>query len=499
PTLRALLQKRVDARRARGGFMTGGVTFCQLRPFRPLPFRVVCVLGLDDGTFPRESRPLGFDRIGQDPEPWDRTPRRDDRQAFLETVLSTRERLLCSYVGRDIHRNKKLPPSVALAELLDALGDAHHCPAELQEDEDWARAYWVIRHPLQPFSYRYFDATREPELYSFEERHCAGATALAKPDKEPQVFLDHAVAAPPTAEEIELRDLIGYLQKPAQHFLRTALEVSLPEDPAPLADREPLTLDHLQEWSAGTQLLDRALKGVDLDELWEAIRAQGALPIGTPGQQNYRALRSTVEGLSRLAAHRRGGAVLPPRAVSLRVGDVVLTGSLGKLFPGGQVHAQYSKLARRSELGVWVEHLVLNALDGGARTHLVGREPQKGAPMAVLFDEQIADPHGLLEELVALYRLGRQAPLPFFPVNSRLYVEKLKDGDPPDAALRAIQSDWNKSCKRERENAHVELAFRGKEPLAPDFFAIEDEPRSTFARLSEWVYGPLLQHRQEDS
>lgn len=34
-------------------------------PMRSIPFRVVCLLGMNDGVYPRQLAPLGFDLMSQ--------------------------------------------------------------------------------------------------------------------------------------------------------------------------------------------------------------------------------------------------------------------------------------------------------------------------------------------------------------------------------------------------------------------------------------------------
>jgi exodeoxyribonuclease V gamma subunit len=155
PVLRAWLSTQLESRSAGGGFLTGGVTFCTMVPMRSLPFRVICVLGMDDATFPRRLRPMGFDLISRFPRFGDRSRRADDRFLFLETLLSARDVFYVSYVGRDIRSDAELPPSILLNDLLDTV--AKGCvPADAGADE--ARlaagkrllAQIVTQHPLQP-------------------------------------------------------------------------------------------------------------------------------------------------------------------------------------------------------------------------------------------------------------------------------------------------------------------------------------------------------------
>ncbi|MFH1124424.1 MAG: exodeoxyribonuclease V subunit gamma, partial [Pseudomonadota bacterium] len=103
------------------GFMTGGVTFCAMLPMRSIPFKVICLVGMNDDAYPRESKPLSFDLMAKHPRPGDRSRRHDDRFLFLEALLSARERLYVSYVGQDIQDNSRLQPSVLVSELMDYL------------------------------------------------------------------------------------------------------------------------------------------------------------------------------------------------------------------------------------------------------------------------------------------------------------------------------------------------------------------------------------------
>ena len=102
-------------------FFAGAVTFATLMPMRAIPFRMVCLLGMNDGDYPRTRVPMDFDLMAADYRPGDRSRREDDRYLFLEALLSARDRLHISWVGRSIHDNTERPPSVLVAQLRDHL------------------------------------------------------------------------------------------------------------------------------------------------------------------------------------------------------------------------------------------------------------------------------------------------------------------------------------------------------------------------------------------
>ncbi len=114
--------------RLRGGFLTGRVTFGALKPMRSIPFRVICLLGMNDAAFPRSDSRLGFDLMAESPRLGDQSRREDDRYLFLETLLSARDRLHVSYVGQSIRDNSPAPPSVLVSELLDYLDQGYSTP-----------------------------------------------------------------------------------------------------------------------------------------------------------------------------------------------------------------------------------------------------------------------------------------------------------------------------------------------------------------------------------
>ena len=106
--MRQQLGAALESGSGASGFLTGAVTFCTMVPMRSLPFRLVCLLGLDDGALPRRTPAAGFDLIAKRPRRGDRARRLDDRYLFLETLLSARDGLYLSYVGRDPRDNSIL-------------------------------------------------------------------------------------------------------------------------------------------------------------------------------------------------------------------------------------------------------------------------------------------------------------------------------------------------------------------------------------------------------
>lgn len=226
--VREALRERLQALSERQRFLAGGMTVCGMVPQRAIPFRVVAVLGLNDGEFPRAGSDAGLDLMAQHRRLGDRDVRSDDRYLFLETVMAAREMLHLSYIGEGVRDGKPRNPAATLAELMALLAPAG----------DEVQRPWLVRHPLQPFDARYFDAS-DAALFSYRADLL---DLLEKDGAPPPPFLGSA--APPAAatnEPVALASLLQYFRRPAEQVLQQQLGLRLDalEDDR-LADSEPL-------------------------------------------------------------------------------------------------------------------------------------------------------------------------------------------------------------------------------------------------------------------
>ena len=139
--VRGLLADRLQGRPTRTNFRTGHLTVCTLHPMRSVPHRVVCLLGLDDGAFPRKTPSDGDDLMLDRPQIGERNPRTEDLQLLLDAVLAATERLIVAYTSNDERTNLPRPPAVPVGELLDTI-DA----TARREDGD-AHDQVVVHHP----------------------------------------------------------------------------------------------------------------------------------------------------------------------------------------------------------------------------------------------------------------------------------------------------------------------------------------------------------------
>lgn len=490
--VRRLLDDALAVEAVPFGFLTGAVTLCELVPMRTVPFRVVALVGLSDGVFPRAARPLAFDLMARQPRPGDRTPRDDDRYLFLEALLSAREHLLLTYVGRSITDNAELPPSVVVSELLDAIDATAELIPPAGAPPRPARAAVLHQHPLQPFSPTAF--TGAGPLCSFAGSQFRGARALCQPRQPAPPFL----AAPLPAgalTTLDLDALVDFFLNPSRWFLRERLHLLLPRDGEATDDREPIELSHLQQWDIGQRLLTRLLAGGDGQAAGPVLRASGLLPLGTPGQTLVGEQLREASAIAAAATDQGFAARPQPTEVALTVDGVTLTGVLQRSASGGLVQAQFSRVGKRRELDVWIRHLVLNATCAPAAASVLVGRPDGGDGVATVRFSPVAEPLRHLATLVALFQQGQSRPLPLFEGASRAYATALraKKGTPRAACDKALKEFVSGGFTHEGDlgDAHVRLLFPQPRP------EWGDPATSELGAVAVQVFGPLLDHREE--
>jgi exodeoxyribonuclease V gamma subunit len=475
--VRVELRRLLELSQPRGRFLTGGVTVCAMVPMRSIPFQVVCLLGLDIGSFPRTRRAPGFDLMADDHRRGDRSRRADDRWLFLEAILSARRCLHLSWVGRGIRDNAEIPPSVVVSELLDVLerGFVPTAPGCRT-----LRDQLVVEHPLQPFSRRYFTG-EDARLASYSHELCEASRALRTTARTSAPLL--ASPLPPLpAEDVSLDALVDFLCHPTRHFLRERLRLRLVGDDGELDDREPFALDGLGAWTARTELLALRREGVDVDQAERLLRARGLLPHGEMGRAAFRRIVREVEAFRRRledAGAVGAGASVP--VTHVLADGTRLRGVVSGVFPGGLIEWRMGSLRARDRLALWTRHLLLQAGGkGGARSLWLGgsRDVEDYAL------HPVADPAAELERLVRLYRRGRCELLPFFPQSGLKYLETLPKGE--RQAWWAAVEEWEGNEYRpgagEGEDPWNVVAWRDTEPLR----------RREFAELAVEAFEPVL-------
>jgi exodeoxyribonuclease V gamma subunit len=471
---------------------------------RSVPHRVVCLLGLDDGAFPRKAPRDGDDLVLLDPQVGERDPRSEDRQLLLDALLAAGERLIVTYTGNDERTNAPRPPAVPVGELLDIVD------ATVSAGDRAARERIVVRHPLQPFDPRNFTAgaVAGDSPWSFDEVGLAGAVALTGTRAQPRPFLP-APLAPQESAVVELSDLVRFVEHPVRAFLRQRLGVSLYSHEDEIEDGLSVELDGLQRWGVGQRLLDARLRGVDERTAGLAEIARGTLPPGVLGLPVIRQLSPIVSAIVAAADRAApGGAGADPVDVRVALGDGrLLSGTVSGVCADLLLATTFSRVSAKHRIAAWVRLLALTATwpERAFTAATVGRGSGRDDVRTVSVGTLGADARerqaiatAQLQILVDLHDRGMREPLPLFCKTSETYAAAASANQ--DARFAAA-SEWETAWNFEREDRELEhqLAFGGvltfDEVLQIPPGAGEDwitAENSRFGRLARRLWDELL-------
>ena len=464
----------IDEQTLNHRFVSGGVTFCTLMPMRAVPFRVICLLGLNDGDFPRRTQHVDFDLLALlgMARPGDRSRRDDDRYLMLEALLSARDKLYISYVGRNVRDNSEQPASVLVSQLRDYLVAGWKCDLKAMTTE----------HPLQPFSRRYFE--KDGLLTYAKEWRVAHSSIETKieTDELPAYELEPDF-------KLKMAELARFVKQPVKYFFRKRLGVIFTDNEASGDDDEPFGFNGLEEYQLVDNLLDDVGTPEPLDQISsllqkkaERLTREGALPIGLIGQHwQNRLVEELVpirtEWLKLCAQYPMPAEKLP---VFFEHQNIHLDDWLDRVRSNGKDTAWLAQISSkvtdskgepRGEklIDGWIRQLVSAALGYPLTGYLVARDAIITMPP---LDQ--AESKATLETLIVYWRTGLDKPLPTACKTALAWLQEKKPYDVYDGGYQ-MDGEVGDLC----------LAR-----MWADFDALTDEPE--WEDCSRRLYGPLV-------
>ncbi len=415
--LRDEVALRLDQERISQRFLAGPVNICTLMPMRSIPFKVVCLLGMNDGVYPRQLAPLGFDLMSQKPKRGDRSRRDDDRYLFLEALISAQQKLYISYIGRSIQDNSERFPSVLVQELIDYIGQSHYLPGDeaLNCDESEARvkAHLTCHHTRMPFDPQNY---QPGNLQSYAREWLPAASQAGKAHSE---FVQPLPFTLP--ETVPLETLQRFWAHPVRAFFQMRLQVNFRTEDSEIPDTEPFILEGLSRYQINQQLLNVLVEQDDAERLFRRFRAAGDLPYGAFGEIFWETQCQEMQQLAdRVIACRQPGQSME---IDLACNGVQITGWLPQVQPDGLLRWRPSLLSVAQGMQLWLEHLVYCASGGNGESRLFLRKdgewrfPPLAAEQALHY----------LSQLIEGYREGMSAPLLVLPESGGAWLKTCYD------------------------------------------------------------------------
>lgn len=466
---RDLLLNHLDESGLNQQFSGGRVNFATLMPMRAIPFKMVCLLGMNDGDYPRSRPPLDFDLMAKDYRPGDRSRREDDRYLFLEALLSARRSLLISWTGRSQLDDSERPPSVLLAQLFDYLDSLWTLPADEAGIPVPVSRALTTYHPLQPFSRRYFPTERHDGKLSGEDLRsliCEGAlfTYAAEWQDTHQARSENQAGTPPAVHDLPERwpafpipgaSLAKFLADPVSYFFETRLSVRQARENLEALDHEVFALDGLSLWQHQEQLIREAIETADSPESYEQKQSECLSYLCNGGYLGMGVTQEYLAGLTRQNLDDLWAAYYEVRQT---FSDIESTPSILAYPTEGEPFVQVSVTGLCCSEDGELARIVIprkkllqgerndkrkrwEAIAGDWIIHLLGQVSERPFHTLILFKDRPdrtvilqsmgkAQAQGILEDLQAAWRKGWCRPLGLEAITALYWLEHAGDQGP---------------------------------------------------------------------
>lgn len=493
PVIKGFFEEAFGDSASSYGFMTGGITFCAMLPMRSIPFRVICLLGMNNASFPRNDISYGFDLTLEKPQPGDPSIRKDDRQLFLDILISAREKLYISYTGQSSRDNSIIPPSVVISELIDYIENS-----SIKSDSEKNIDEILVKHPLHGFSPSSFTA-KSDRLFSFNREYFEAASAIVSGERKQMKFWSNALGYGIDDKKgidnkvISLTDLKKFWNNPCEFASRKRLGINLDIPGSSPEITGAYIPEALERYGVFVRNIELRNSVPDASERNKILKSQGFLPHGYLGTLTHSIYEKETFSLESVAGIDPSGISAIP--IDIQSGGFTIYGSVRAALKNdpseGQilVFMKYARINASVLLAAWMDFIVCMVAGCEAESFILAGFENSGIERSVSFkksakiDKDKAEEY--LEKLVAGYSSGLLEPLPFLPELSMNFANGVLNGKDE----KVLYSDIEKSIKGFspiiRSGFYEELCFGNN---LTDFFCNSDN----FRKTSLDIFIPLL-------
>jgi exodeoxyribonuclease V gamma subunit len=458
------LKKSLSKIRYSSGFISGAMTFCEMLPMRSIPFKVLCMVGMNDNAFPRRSRHLAWNLMAVNPQKGDRSLEKEDRYIFLEALLSARDVFYISYVGQDIQDNSTRQPSVLVTELLDYIENGF--VSSTHPSVPFLINKIHIFHKLQGFSSQYFRSAGPLFSFSKENFITAQTKNLKRTTKLP--FFTQSITFPEQEISISIQDLCSFFKNPLRALVQKKLGISFENKQSPLSDNEPFSIEGLNAYAIGQELVEQLINGRDRKSCYDFFKAAGRLPYGNIGRYAFDLLFSEAETFAEKVRATLIQNPIEKTYVSGLVKEISISGELKGFSRKGLMHYRFANSKATDKICLWLHHLALECFHSNnqsVQSLLICRDEGWEIP-------RINGPLFHLENILKMYISGLSNPLFFFPETSLAFAVSvlLKNKNSLEALSDAKKMfEGNDYTRGENQDPYLSFCFENVDPLNDKF------------------------------
>jgi exodeoxyribonuclease V gamma subunit len=397
-------------------FINDGITFCSLIPMRSIPFRVVAMLGMDNDNFPRKEKIVNFNLIHKKHELGDRNIKDNDKHLFLETILSAKDYLFMSYVGKSVSDNTDKPASILVDELIDYIASG-------VTEGISVRSKIVIQQPLHSFSRKYNSV--DEKLYRYSDTETGKKLDIFKTEESESVI---------DFEEIRFSDVIAFYKNSLKSFYNKTLGIYYGAEEVLLSETEIFELGSLENWSLKNSLL-RIIGAEELPGFRDELVRKGELPLKNIGAAVSRKMYEEIKPVSDLVRQHTKGGEEETEMFLITLDGNQIAGSVNRIYNGKLVQLCWSSNTIKYMVEAYLNTLAGIACGFIREVVLINGKNESGIYHGNLAGIDKEEATKRLERIIAFYKKGLQYRIPF----AEYFYKDIKDLDNlDDTRLRML-------------------------------------------------------------
>jgi len=417
-----------------GGYLEGKITFCSIIPMRSIPYKIVCLIGLNDSTFPRINKPMEFDLTAQYPKKGDRSPKDSDKYLFLETLMSARQKIYFSYIGQSIKDNTEIPPSPLVSEILEYIDTI----------TSGGGNRIVQKQKLHPFSREYFTVNSNTRSYSENNyRIAVYAQQPSRKNTSTDILRCNFKNRLENSLTIDIEDLANFYMNPVRYYFTYSLETYPEKLLGENYDTEPSTLDKLNKTIINTKIMNELFYN-DTEKhpqhLFRYFRKKGDIPPANYGDFLEKNSENVLNAfIPRLSEHKSSFKQQSIQFNLQVLNKNILISATLPVSDKGQILFKASTLKTKDKIRAWLYHIMLNyALTKKLTENLCFIDEIKTSFYAEDCSlsyvnsvykysdrENFCWLENYLKKVIKLYLSGRAHPIALMPEFAYCYVKKL--------------------------------------------------------------------------
>ncbi|MCX8123140.1 MAG: exodeoxyribonuclease V subunit gamma [Spirochaetes bacterium] len=426
--IKSWIEDFISEQRVSSNFLTKGITFCQLLPMRSIPFKVVCLLGMND-DFPRQDDIISFDIMRNDEKYKKELPRcirskrSDDRYLFLESIISAKEYLFISYQGQDPVDLSLKEPSIVVNELLEYIEQGFYCIDESQSIRD----YLVTQHHLHHFHPAYFNNSNK--LFSYSKMWCNESIALYDEKREYEPLVMQPVKTEKLQTVITMDEFVQFFYNPARYFITKMLGIHLRDSVIELNSEEPLVVPAgLDKYTLSNELLEWRIQNNEVEQFIHLKKKNGQIPDGVLGdvivKKTNEEITPFIETVTRMCKGTKQRYEVEYTVSNNNI-NIVIRG-LVTLYGNNQIFYRYGNLKAKDRIKAFLWHIfVCVACNANVCTYFITKDKINPISYTSMTVEKAKN---YLNQCIELFVEGSQRIIPFFPETSYMYFDLMMNG-----------------------------------------------------------------------